>query len=179
MGSYNPLFDGKTSSENVQPADQAIPCDLGDGASLWVGNEPGDFILHDETLRFQSHQELAGQSGVITDMRAWVETVEGADCFVWETLVTYKNPVSSGSGVYMDPKTNTLEHIAGTTRRIYVEMDTGLMLKDEQDLHLLNGELVDGSDSQPNSYDYFEVLPAEIADVYDKMAEDVQKALEE
>jgi len=179
MGMYNPLFEGKLRSDTVQPADQSIPCDLGNGASLWVGNEPGDFILHDETLRFQSRQELMDMPGINLEMRAWVETVNDKECFVWETRTTYEHPVSSGSGIYIDPQTNTQEVIAGTDRRIYIEITTGLMLKDEEDLHLLSGKLVDGSDSQPNIYVYYEVLPAEIATAYDQMADDVRKALEE
>lgn len=177
MGSYNPLFEGKITSENVQPADQAIPCDLGDGASLWVGNEPADFMLHDETLRFQNQQELADQPGVNIDMFAWLEKMEGVDCFVWETQIRYENPVASGSGVYMDPKTNTVQHISGTDRLIYVAVDTGLMLKDIQNLHLLNGELVDSSKTKPNTYTYFNELPSDLAEVYKNMAEEVQHAL--
>lgn len=178
MGSYSPLFEGKVTAENVQPAEQAIPCDLGDGASLWVGNEPVDFMLHDETLRFQGQQQLADQPGVNVDMFAWTEEVEGVDCFVWETQVRYENPVASGSGVYMDPKTNTLQHISGTDRYIYVALDTGLMLIDHQDLHLLNGELVTG-ETKPNIFNYYEELPIELSDVYERMAGDVQTVLDQ
>jgi hypothetical protein len=144
-----------------------------------VGTEEADFLLHDEALHFSKIINSGlDEAQVVREYRAWVGKIGAVDVFIWETDVTYNQPSPPVSGVHLDPGTGMQQTIARHVERIYIDLVTGLQLKTETDLYLVNGNMIDGSHGIITGYEYWPVLPEQLAEVYDKMAADVRQALE-
>ena len=179
LGSYNPVWEGKFRRDTVQPASMAVPCDLGNGESIWVGTEEADFLLHDEALHFSQPDNPNLDLEMITQIdRGWIEKISGGDVFVWEREIEYVQPSPSVSGIIVDPQTGAQQTIARRVERVFVDLVTGLQMKTEEDFYLVNGSVIDGSHDIITQYEYWETLPIELAEVYNKMAADLRLVLD-
>ena len=84
----------------------------------------------------------------------------------------------SVGGVIVDPQTGEQQTIARKVKRVFVELVTGLQMKTEEDFYLVNGSFIDGSHDIITQYEYWETLPIELAEVYNKMAADLRLVLD-
>jgi hypothetical protein len=179
LGMYNPVFGGKFRQDTVQPASMAVPCDLGNGESIWVGTEEADFLLHDEALHFsQPNRSDLDLEKIIQIDRGWVEQTSVGNVFVWERDIEYIQPSPSVSGVIVDQQTGAQQTIARKVDRVFIDLLTGLQMKTESDFYLGNGNMIDGSHETITKYEFWETLPIELAEVYNKMAADLRLVLD-
>lgn len=113
FGSITHAVDGTFQVNNMLLPEEASSCDLGNGNSIGVGTEDGNFILHDEASQFRKASNSV-MEGIQTDFRAWVKEVDGKQTLVLVYDITIEDPALRG-GV-MDPTTGIFSPAMRTLR---------------------------------------------------------------
>jgi hypothetical protein len=162
---------------SVLPPEEVPQCDLGNGSSIAMGTDDGDFILHDEVSQFQQDSNAVFE-GIRTVFRAWVEEYEEKQTFILVYDITIEDPELRG-GV-LDSTTGNLSPVMRNQRFHYIDLETGLQVRFDEEHYLEDGTLVNGDDDGLfYRYEYLETMPEEIRESYEVIAEELQNMLGE
>lgn len=177
FGSITHTLDGMFQVNNMLPPAETPPCDLGNGASIGSGTTAGDFILHDETAQFRKDSNSVIE-GIQTDFRVWVEELDGRQTLVLVYDITIEDPALRGS--VMDPTTGILSPAARGLRFYYIDLETGLQVRFDEEHYLENGKWVNNDDvGQLYGYEHLETMPELVKDSYEDVAAALSVALNE
>lgn len=176
FGLISHTVEGTFQVRSTLPAEETPPCDLGNGTSIGFGTADDDFILHDEASQFQkasSHQV----AGIKQDYRAWVERIDGRQTLILVYDGTYEDP--SLRGTILDPTTGVLHQVARNLRFHYIDLETGLQVRFDEEFYLEDGQLVSGDDvGLLYSYEYLETMPEEFEQVFEDVATQLKAMLD-
>ena len=169
--------EGTFHLSSVLPPEEVPQCDLGNGASIALGADDGDFILHNEAFQFQRYSSSVIE-GIYKDFWAWVEEFNGKQTLV----LVYDNIIEDPTlrGAILNPATGLFVPTARNQRFHYIDLETGLQVRFDEDHYLEDGTLVNSDDvGLLYSYEYLEAMPEVIRESYEVVAEEVQTMLDE
>ena len=160
---------GTFSVDGVQPPDTTVQCSL---ESLESDGVWGESLLTDERAWFEAFEADLNTGGGSQDegsgatagrISAWQEQVGGQDFFVLAYEIhTFRDP----QPVFVDPVTGQNLLVEHSTRLKWFDLNTGLPLSEQEILYLQNGQMGDDEWIGNIQYTYYDVLPAELSQVY-------------
>jgi hypothetical protein len=175
------LPDGSFRAGGVHPSDAARQCSLESLESVEVW---GESLLVNERFALETFLgeistgggSLEQGSGAIEGgLRAWQEETGGQSIFklAYDTTA-FREP----RPVYADPATGQNQVIERSTQLKTFDLNTGLPLAEQETLYLHNGQVL-GADQAGGSlaYAYYEILPADLAQVYAQVAARISSEL--
>lgn len=160
---------GTFGFDGVRQADPTVQCSL---ESLESVNVWGESLLTNERARFEAFENDLNNGGGSQDegsgatagrIIAWKEQIGEQDFFVLAYEIhTFRDP----QPVFVDPVTGQNLLVEHSTRLKWFDLNTGLPLSEQEILYLQNGQI--GGDEWIGNiqYTYYDVLPAELSQVY-------------
>lgn len=168
FGSITHSMDGTFQVNNMLPAEEAPPCDLASGMSIGPETADSDFILHDEASQFRKASS-SEMEGIQTDFRVWIEKVDGKQTLVLVFDVSIEDP--SLRGGVLDPTTDTFSPSARTLRVSYIDLETGLQVRFDEEHFLENGKRINNDGvGLLYSYEYMETMPDPVEESFNDVA---------
>lgn len=174
LGSIIPALEGRFREDLVHETSPA--CDLGNGVGVEIGTEEDDFILHDEASQFRkasNHQV----PGIEQDYRTWVEGIDGRQTLILVYDITIGDPALRGT--ILDPTTRVPYPVARNLRFYYINLDTGLQVRFDEEFYLENDQLINGDGvGLLYSYEYSETMPEELRRPFENAARQLKAMLD-
>jgi hypothetical protein len=176
VGYIRPILEGQFQYDTVYETSPS--CDLGDGASLWIGTGAGGFVFHDEAS--QARAEIQRDIPA-SQLQVWLVDGNGST-----QLVLMQESVFSDStqrGTVADPETGIMVPVARNLKFKYIELETGLLLRDVEEFYDDDDQLITGSHEDDEkglwyAYQFYEMLPEVVSQVYEEAAEALNAYIE-
>ena len=178
-GTINPPLDGKFNDNLFYETSPA--CTL---TSNWIldfdESYDDDFIIHDEAAGLRENLE-GDISGIVYHASAWTELMENRPTFVLVSESKIEDPTLRG--YYVNPETDMFASIARSLKFKYIDMETGLLVREAEEFYADDGQRITAShqDEEWGSwymYEFFESLPASLAQAYEATDEALRNYLE-
>lgn len=160
---------GTFGVDGVQPPDLTVQCSLESLESVKVW---GESLLTDERAWFNAFENDLNTGGGSQDegsgatagrIIAWKEQMGEKDFFVLAYEIhTFRYP----QPVFVDLATGQNLLIERSTRLKWFDLHTGLPLSEQEILYLHNGQMGDDEWIGNLQYTYYDVLPAELSQIY-------------
>lgn len=160
---------GTFGFDGVRPTDPTIQCSLESLESVKVW---GESLLTDERAWFDAFENDLNTGGGSQDegsgatagrIIAWKEQMGEQDFFVLAYEIhAFRDP----QPVLVDPDTGQNLLVEHSTRLKWFDLNTGLPLSEQEILYLQNGQMGDDEWIGNIQYTYYDVLPAELSQVY-------------
>jgi hypothetical protein len=178
-GAIHPPLDGKFNDDFFYESSPA--CSL---TSDWIldfeESFGDDFVIHDEAAGFRLILE-SDDSRIVYHASAWIESFENKPTFVLVIDGEIQDP--SSRGYYVNPDTGIYSLIARNLKFKYIDMETGLLVREAEEFYDSDGQLITASHQTEEwgswyTYEFFETLPASLAEAYEETDEALRKYLE-
>lgn len=177
LGYIIPVLEGQFNEENVH--EESPDCDLGNGESIKYNTNDEDFILHDESDRIKKILEKE-TIGVEYSFQVWLEKEAGRDRLVLFCEVNFADTIQRG--VVEDPITGDMIPVAKNLKYSFIDMETGLLIHEVEEFYGGDDRLITGSHlEQENgiwySYQFYDMLPEAVSQVYEETVEALEAYL--